>query len=431
MKNIKLIPILFVAVLTSFFYFPFEFSFLPEVNTKMAMAGLGLVLFILRIALYGKGELRKDMFIATILALSVSFASLAAMIYNGTSDAAYLTYIVSMLVWLSAAYFVVSVMRRVHGCVSVEIVCYYLILVGALQCILAISMDFIPPLKAFVDSFLGGSGFMGKNEGRLYGVGCALDVAGGRFAVLLIMISCLLQKVINRPHSTCIIIFLITSFFIISIIGNMIGRTTSVGMLMALLILFVNFLKNNNQERRLLKWLLPLSIAFIMIAVTLYSSDSKFRDYLRFGFEGFFSLVEQGEWDVHSNNLLADGFVFPDNIKTWIIGDGYMGDPLSNPYYIGETTYGFYMNTDMGYSRFLFYFGLIGLSLFCCFMLKLALICAERFPNYMFMFFCVLLLNYIIWVKSTTDIYLAFAMFLCISAEDELEYQLLINKTVV
>lgn len=425
MKNVKLFPILLIAILTSFFYFPFEFSFLPGINTKMAMAGMGLVLLILKLALYGKGELNKDVFIAWILALSVSLASLAAMIYNGTSDASYLSYVISMMVWLSAAYFVVSVMKRVHGYVSVEMICFYMVLVGSLQCILAISMDFIPSLKTFVDSFLGGTGFMGKNEGRLYGVGCALDVAGGRFAALLIMISCVLPKVLNRQNNQWLIIFYISSFFIISIIGNMIGRTTSVGMLMALLILLMK-LVFNNQERKMLKWLVPMSLTFIILAVFLYTSEPKFREYLRFGFEGFFSLVEQGEWDVHSNDLLADGFIFPDNPKTWIIGDGYMGDPLTNPYYIGEATYGFYMNTDMGYSRFLFYFGLIGLSVFCFFMLKVACICISRFPSHVFMFICVLLLNYVIWIKSTTDLFLAFAMFLCVSSDEEAEYQELI-----
>ena len=42
---IKILSIIFTIVVTSFYFFPFEFTFLPGVNTKMAMAGLGLVIF--------------------------------------------------------------------------------------------------------------------------------------------------------------------------------------------------------------------------------------------------------------------------------------------------------------------------------------------------------------------------------------------------
>ena len=42
---IKILSIIFTIVVTSFYFFLFEFTFLPGVNTKMAMAGLGLVIF--------------------------------------------------------------------------------------------------------------------------------------------------------------------------------------------------------------------------------------------------------------------------------------------------------------------------------------------------------------------------------------------------
>ena len=50
MKFLKLIAMLFLVFLTSMFFFPFEFTFLPGINTKMAMAAVGLVLFALDLA---------------------------------------------------------------------------------------------------------------------------------------------------------------------------------------------------------------------------------------------------------------------------------------------------------------------------------------------------------------------------------------------
>ena len=144
----------------------------------------------------------------------------------------------------------------------------------------------------------------------------------------------------------------------------------------------------------------------------------------RFAFEGFFSLVEQGEWDVSSNNSLMNMYVFPDNAKTWIIGDGYFDGPSNtDPYYVGPTMTGFYMWTDVGYLRFIFYFGLIGLGAFMAFFYKCGQTCATKFSGYSVMFWIILLLNYIIWFKVSTDIFLVFALFLCISKEDNDAYE--------
>ena len=226
-----------ILILTSFFYFPFYFTFLPAANTKMILAAAGLVLLFFNLATGRQGNINKDFFIVSLLALGVSFVSMLTMIINGTTDGAYLSYIVSMWVWTGAAYFVVNVIKAVHGKVTVELVCLYMIAVGVCQCLIAITMDMYAPLKNFVDSFLAGEGFMGKFEGRLYGIGCALDVAGGRFAVLLIMIAFLLPSMIKRPDGAPYVFFLMSAFCIIAVIGNMIGRTTTVGLILSVIYL--------------------------------------------------------------------------------------------------------------------------------------------------------------------------------------------------
>lgn len=419
----KIIKIFCTIIITSFFFFPFSFTFLPTVNTKMFLALIGLILLVLRLGVRRTSKIDKDFFVLTLFALGVSFASFLSMTINSTSDGLYLTYVISMWVWLGAAYFVVSCIRNVHGKVSVELVGYYLIAVGVCQCFLAIAIDNIPFVKGVVDSFLEGEGFMGKNEGRLYGVGCALDVAGGRFAALLIIISCLIispHRRISRRRD----LMLWASFAVIISIGNMIGRTTSVGMIISIFYLIITaLLRYENGGRRVLQWFFSVACIALMLCMVLYNSSDIWRHNLRFGFEGFFSLVEKGRWEVHSNEMLMDGFVFPDNTQTWLIGDGYMDDPDNDPYYIGESSWGFYKNTDVGYSRFIFYFGLLGLGAFSLFMTKASLICARRFNSYQPMFLLLLLLNFIIWLKASTDIFLVFAIFLCITYDDNDAYE--------
>ena len=123
--KIILSPIIIIA--TSFFFFPFYFTFLPSINTKMMMAALGLLLLFFNMGRNRNGKISRDFFIISLCALGVSFASLLTMTYNDTQDAAYLSYIITMWVWAGAAYFVVNLIRAVHGKVNVELICFYMI----------------------------------------------------------------------------------------------------------------------------------------------------------------------------------------------------------------------------------------------------------------------------------------------------------------
>ena len=112
---LKYIQIAVLVLLTSFYFFPFEFTFLPGVNTKMAMAGFGLVMLGMQLGRKRNQILSKDMITISLFALAVSFVCFVAVAINETRDYTYATYIVSMWVWLSAAYVAVTLMKAVHG----------------------------------------------------------------------------------------------------------------------------------------------------------------------------------------------------------------------------------------------------------------------------------------------------------------------------
>ena len=209
----------------------------------------------------------------------------------------------------------------------------------------------------------------------------------------------------------------ILAFFIICVIGNMIGRTTTVGAVIAILsfIVFSRFYQVDDFQKRLLGWTVGLLAVVVPVCIIAYNTVPEFHDLLRFGFEGFFSLAEKGKWDVHSNEMLKHGYIFPDNLKTWLIGDGYFGSTDADPYYVGTRWAGFYKGSDVGYSRFLFYFGLTGLILFLLFFFKVCKICVLRFKDMKYMFIVLLALNLIYWLKVSTDIFPVFALFLCIT----------------
>ncbi len=415
------------TILTSFYFFPFEFSFLPGVNTKMAMAGFGLVLLAFRLARKQESRIDWDFFKLSLWAGAVSLIGFIAVVWNDTHDYTYATYLVSMWVWVSGAYVVICAIRGLHGGISVGLTCNYLIAVCAAQCLIALAMDQYPPLKHFVDGFLGSTGFMGKMEDRIYGIGASLDVAGSRFSAALIMIVPLLTKSAERGRHGSLGWYM-TAFVLITVIGNMISRTTSVGAIAALCYLpyasRIHNLRLSTGMKRLNNWFFGILAASILVVAYAYRTDTAFRENLRFGFEGFFSLAERGTWDVHSNEVLKNMYVFPDNAQTWLIGDGYFNNPNEEePYYVGPEWHGFYKNTDVGYLRFIYYFGIAGLSVFALFIGKAGRICMKRFVPYRSLFAMIVLLNFAVWFKVSTDLFLVFALFLCMDGEEDRVYE--------
>lgn len=415
---LKIIQILVVGVLTSLFFFPFEFSFLPGANTKMMLAGMGLLLFginqLKREKTDNSGQ--KDFAVLSLWAALVSLVAFAAITYNNTYDYTYVSYIVSMWVWLGGAYAAVQLMRMVHGEVTVELVMNYLIGVCVGQCAIALTMELVPAVKGFVDSFLGSTGFMGRVKERMYGIGASLDVAGSRFSSALLMIAYLTLQVDKQGKKMLLIPYLV-AFFCIGFIGCMISRTTVVGIGLSMLYWAWMWIHSEEvRHGRLFRYLGGVLCVLVPVAVVLYQVNPIFQKNIEFAFEGFFSLVETGRWEVQSNEILKNMYVFPDNWKTWIIGDGYFD--MVDPYYTGKDMYGFYMGTDVGYLRFIFYFGVIGLLAFSGFFGAVAGICRKRFPRRALFFILLLVLNFVVWFKVSTDLFVVFAPFLCLPKEN-------------
>lgn len=427
----NLIKVIIAGIAVSCYFFPFEFTFLPGVNTKMAMAGVGLVLYVLDLAKGRAQQIKKDGFIIAVLGVLVSLCGLLSVIVNNTNDYTYASYFVSMFVWLGGTYTAIKFIRYLHGYVSVELVCNYLIGVCVGQCILALIIDSVPAFKLLVDSIVVGFDFVDTETltkaQRIYGIGAGLDVAGTRFAAVLVMISILLQRMSWSPYKQYMWLYLV-AFLVISVVGNMMARTTTVGIIVALAywiissgILRLSLYKDNV---RVWKYLLISLCVAIPFMVYLYSANEQFHDNIRFAFEGFFSLAEKGQWETNSNNILKNMIVFPDNVQTWLIGDGYIENPVGrDPYYVGPAYGGYYKGTDIGYLRFIFYFGIIGLFTFILYFYKVAQVCRRRFPQYATMFWLILAINMIVWLKVSTDIFLVFAIFLCVSKEENDAYE--------
>ena len=404
-----------IGLMASFYLFPVEFTFFLGQNTKKLLAVVGLFFLLYNSIKKLDIKISKSFLIITTYALLVTLAGILSTTINSTPDYAYASYVVSMWVWLGGAYAVVSMMKIYHKKVTVETLCWYLMGVCVAQCLIALAMDLSPALKLIVDRYFVTT-IMNDVERRLYGIGCALDVAGTRFSAVLIIIAAVLIKKGNNMSKGHLIAHIV-SFLVIAVVGNMIARTTIVGLVIAVAVILIRSSSINvfGKKQRVVRWIVVMVIALIQIVSFYYETNSDFRENLRFGFEGFFSLAEEGQWEIDSNERLKAMIVFPDNIKTWLIGDGYFDGPtLTDPYYVGPVMTGFYMWTDVGYLRLIFYFGLFGLMSFMLFFIKCTQISAKDIPDYSMLIWLLLLLNFVIWFKVSTDIFVVFALFLCI-----------------
>lgn len=408
---LKYLGILITGCVTSFYYFPFFFKAFPAQNTKNMMAAVGLVLICLQLIKVGKNVFAKEWIQIFTYAGIVSLIGLISITINNTPDYTYAFYIRIMILWLCAAFCVPTMIKIVHGRLSVPLLVNYLVAVCVFQCIMALLIDNSIAIKTFIDAHIEqGQSFLNDVK-RLYGIGANLDVAGTRFSAVLVMMAFLLMWKENIKG--VLSIYYVTAFIFISIVGNMIARTTTLGMGLAIMyIILMSCKQNGNKET--LKWIFWIICLAIPILVVLYNNNAETRRLMRFAFEGFFSLYERGEWAVSSNDrLLKVMVVFPDNIKTWLIGDGYFNNPTNvDPYFTGKVTGGYYMGTDIGYCRFIFYFGLVGLSVFMAYFMEVTRACAIFFKKYKTLFWLLLLINFVVWLKVSTDIFLVFALFL-------------------
>lgn len=423
MNTSKSILMVITVILTSCYFFPFVLVALPIANSKMILALLGLVMFGINLAKKGNAGTDFDFVKLSAWALCVSLIAYTAITVNNTPDTTFVTYFMSMWVWLGGAYSVVMLIKNIHGKASVPIIINYLLAVCVLQCVFAIIFDNNLTAEQWHSSTFGGEAYMGNaDESRLHGIGCSLDVAGFRFSAVISMTAFLLSnKGIKKSKWTDDIY--LASICFISVIGNMISRSTIIGSIIALIVIIhiAIFITN---DKKLLRKLSIILLVTVLICVGFYTTNAVYRANFRFGFEGFFSLAEKGEWETNSNNVLKKMVVWPDNLKTWIIGDGYLNNPSDkslgtyDPYFVGKF-HGYYMGTDIGYLRYIFYFGLIGLITFIIFFIQIFRILSRKLSAFKWIFLIVLAINFIQWFKVSTDLMVVFAPFLCLAFQED------------
>ena len=349
---------------------------------------------------------KKILFIVTFISL-LFFWSLITSIVNETFDLVFISYFISAILILGASYFVIDMMRLTHKNINFEIIAKYFTVTVFLQCSLAWIMFFSPETKTSLLSLLATTKYQEElfdetGSFRLVGFGSYFFVAGMINGSALLLIAEIVKK------KTKLFSFLIWMFVFLFIFatGVMMSRTTLVGFGLACLLLLYNYSKKRHGIIKILfSFIFVISILFV-IYFNLPSSIKATIDLaLNFGFELFVNMVNTGKVKTASTDHLFTMYHMPDNIMTYIIGDGYFSDP-SNP----EK---YYMGTDVGFLRLILYFGLPGMIVYFLYQIYIIYYAlkSNRVEHKMF-FILLILFIFILNLKGFTDILYVIALFI-------------------
>lgn len=396
---------IFALILMFLYLYTISFDFLPY-STTVIFGIFGLGWFSLRFIL-NKIPIKINKFLITFLFLlsSIGIISIISLAINSTNDIKFISYVFSMIAILFSSYFVVKVLKYIKYETNFKTLVNLIINVIFLQSIIALSMFLIPELKEFL---LGleqltmqqYSRISSVSEFRIYGLGASKTMYAGiynGYGLILIAILFRLYKFSSKR-----LFFISFKFMLIFLVGMMMARTTLVGALLAItIILMPRDLKATLTlvKKRFTFFALVVLIPVSVIGV-LFLLSPTFKmiagPALEYGFEMFVNLFNRGSFETASTNELKTLYVFPTELKTWIIGDGY----FSHPTEIGK----YYMHTDVGYLRLIYYFGLIGLLSYLTMHIYLIIKAYKNYGVsshvYMFIIIYFLVLN----MKGLTDL---------------------------
>lgn len=390
LAHIKLIMPVFVL----FFYVYPQFLVGIPLSTRVLLGLLGFVVFLIN------RFFLSSFFIVFKGAVPIVLVSISTALFNKTLDFCFVFYVVSMLLIYFAAYLFTLFFPKLtksDNCL-IRFLCLFVCVV-AVQSLLAMLMYLFPALNEILNTIfpMQASEQLEQLEGmRLMGLGIAFFGAGVVNGLALITIVYLyLEGYLKNT------LFWMGNYMFIFFIGMMMARTTVIGFGISMLFLFSWRPLHIATLKSKIKWM------FLMIVVLIFSIILIFtivdEQLLLFVFEFFYKYDTAGSFESASTNQLQEMYIYPSELKTWLIGDG-----------IYNTSDGhYYMSTDVGFLRLLFYGGIPMVTAYYYFVWSIIRqtkklgITTLQWKFLLFAFFYIIVLSF----KGLADINFLFLLF--------------------
>ena len=341
----------------------------------------------------------KTLFYPVLMSLFTVLSS----VVNTITENTFIIFPFQVIYLLLLSYCIYYITKRFCKVISFYVITRYFLMTLVVQSVIAIVMFVNQPICLFLFDLQGidlTSRVIKMYFGvRLIGLGCFYFGAGAIYGLGLIAIMPFMLKAKNKQQ----LIKLILLYVYIFIVGIFFARTAMIGCVFSIVYLIFCILipKMCNKVflvfRQFIIYLTVFGIALVFIYTSSPKLQEDYGDIIDFGFEAFINLVENGELSTASSDGLTEYHlsVWPQNQKTYYIGDMRWTK--------GDSYYG---DSDVGYVRLLFYFGVPGVILFLLYQYSIVrisgLIFKERILS--FFFFTVLFYALILLIKGYIDV---------------------------
>lgn len=337
------------AILLFLFIFPFKLYILPANNLHL--------IFIASIIYYLSRAISDKYFITSIRRTYVVFLFLISLLalwsflsfyFNGNDLVIIKLLAIFSVAYISISYYISNVFFKDFDVIDTIKMVVYVIFAQAL---IALAIFFSQDIKEFYFHVIDLENDLNLVEShssfRLIGLGTIFFGMGAVLSYGLIMISWLILNANMTKKENTIFSFI----FIIIMIASLLSARTA---LFGVLISFIYLSLSLKGVKFLSKTILILMIGSLLVYLSIPANILAILEESVFpwAFEIFYNYSNNSSVETESSNQLINMYFNIPNISTWIVGDGYMGDPK------GE---GYYMKTDAGYMRQIFNYGAIGL----------------------------------------------------------------------
>lgn len=335
----------------------------------------------------------KTLFYPVLMSLFTVLSS----VVNTITENTFIIFPFQVIYLLLLSYCIYYITKRFCKVISFYVITRYFLMTLVVQSVIAIVMFVNQPICLFLFDLQGidlTSRVIKMYFGvRLIGLGCFYFGAGAIYGLGLIAIMPFMLKAKNKQQ----LIKLILLYVYIFIVGIFFARTAMIGCVFSIVYLIFCILipKMCNKVFLVFRQFIIYLTVFGIASSPKLQED--YGDIIDFGFEAFINLVENGELSTASSDGLTEYHlsIWPQNQKTYYIGDMRWTK--------GDSYYG---DSDVGYVRLLFYFGVPGVILFLLYQYSIVrisgLIFKERILS--FFFFTVFFYALILLIKGYIDV---------------------------
>lgn len=333
------------------YFYPVQLNFLPFLPMRIFQIA-GLIMLLIDVSKYKR--LDRNIIQYCVFGFLIFFVGyISSLIINGTLDLEPAYRGLYIVFYIFTSYFVVKLLNRLNCNLDIYHLVECIVIISLVQAIISFSFYISPDLYAeynnlVIEDDIKRGDFQNTIGFRLMGIGdIQYATASVQYGIALWSLILLKkqkkQSILVKPLIYNVIICVLCAAGILS------ARTFII--IIVVTIAYIFYLYGWKEKQQALKSFFTILITLSLLLLIGVSLLLLYRpETIEWAFELFINFKKSGVLTSNSTSDLQTMYFLPENVKTLLFGDGKFSG-LNG---------GFYMNTDVGYIRSIFYWGLIG-----------------------------------------------------------------------